>query len=94
MERTPKSKIRSSLRLLWLQSRERAAALKLHSYTCNQCGVKQSKAKGREQKVEVHHKLGVGNWEHIIDLIQQELLCDPTDLEVLCPECHKKETYK
>ena len=53
--------------------------------------MKQSKAKGREQKIEVHHKAGVGNWEKVIDQVYEELLCDPDDLEVLCPECHKKE---
>lgn len=90
--KTPTSRIRSNLRKLWLRSRERALALKIQSYTCQKCGVKQSKAKGKEQKVEVHHKEGVGNWNKLIELIKEELLCSPDKLEVLCPECHLKET--
>ena len=88
---TPRSKIRAALRRLWLRSRERAFALKLAGYKCQKCGVKQSKAKGREQKIEVHHQEGIGNWESIIDEIYIELLIQPTCLKVLCPECHKKE---
>ncbi len=91
MERTPDYRIRSALRLLWLRSRERGEAIKRDKYTCQCCGVKQSKAKGKEKKVEVHHKEGVGNWDKIIDLIYSELLCDPKDLETLCPGCHDKE---
>ena len=88
---TPRGRVRSALRRLYLASRERATALKRTGYTCEACGVKQSKAKGKEQKVEVHHKAGVGNWEKVIDQVYEELLCDPDELEVLCPECHKKE---
>ena len=91
-ERTPRSRIRSALRALWLRSAERSTALKNHKYTCICCGVKQSKAKGKEQKVEVHHKEGVLNWDEVLDEITDQLLCDPTYLEVLCTECHKKET--
>ena len=87
--KTDKSRIRSALRRLWLQSKERSTALKEAEYKCNKCGVKQSKAKGKEQKVEVHHKEGIGNWNKVIELIQEELLCNPNKLEVLCPECHK-----
>jgi len=88
---TPRSKVRAALRQLWLRSRERAAALKREKYTCQRCGVKQSKAKGKEQKVEVHHKEGIGNWEIVIDAIIAEILCDPSNLEVVCPNCHDKE---
>lgn len=88
---TPRSKVRNALRQLWLRSRERAAALKREKYTCQRCGVKQSKAKGKEQKVEVHHKEGIGNWEIVIDAIISEILCDPSNLEVVCPNCHDKE---
>lgn len=88
---TPRSKVRNALRQLWLRSRERAAALKREKYTCQRCGVKQSKAKGKEQKVEVHHKEGIGNWEIVIDAIIAEILCDPSNLEVVCPNCHDKE---
>jgi len=90
---TPRSQIKGMLRQIWLRSRERAEALKRAGYTCNKCHVKQSKAKGKEQKVEVHHKEGVGNWDEIVQLIYDQLLCDPSKLEVLCPICHKEETY-
>lgn len=86
---TPRSKIKNSLRMLWLRSRERAAALKRDDYTCQICGRKQSKARGKEFAVEVHHRNGIGNWERVIDLIFEEILCDPTDLVTLCPECHR-----
>ena len=69
---TPRSKVRAALRQLWLRSRERAAALKREKYTCQRCGVKQSKAKGKEQKVEVHHKEGIGNWEIVIGSMNGE----------------------
>lgn len=88
---TPRSKVRAAIRQLWLRSRERAATLKRERYTCQRCGVKQSKAKGKEQKVEVHHKEGIGNWEIVIDAIIKEILCDPEFLEVICPDCHNKE---
>lgn len=88
MSETPRSRVRSTLRQLWLRSRERAAALQRDDYSCVDCGVKQSKAKGKEQKVEVHHKDGITNWDAIVDAIQTHLLCDPDDLETLCPECH------
>lgn len=90
MDITKDSQIRSNLRQLWLRSRERSAALKSAAYTCECCGVKQSKAKGREQKVEVHHKAGVLNWKSIFDTIRQQLLCEPYKLSVLCPDCHKR----
>lgn len=86
---TPRSKVRAAIRQLWLRSRERAAALKRDKYTCQCCGKKQSKAKGKEQKVEVHHKAGyIPNWEEIIDAIYMHILCEPEKLETLCPECH------
>ena len=88
---TPSSQIRSALRQLWLRSRERAAALKRDGYCCVSCGVKQSKAKGKEIKVEVHHREGVGNWGVVIDSIRKELLCGEDSLETLCKECHRKE---
>ena len=92
-EETKKTHIVRALRLLWLRSKERTAALKKSGYCCERCGVKQSKKKGFEQRVEVHHKEGVGNWDKIIDVIHEELLCAPEKLEVLCPECHDKVEY-
>lgn len=87
---TPRSRVRSALRQLWLRSRERAAALKRDGYTCQRCNVKQSKAKGREVDVTVHHKDGVA-WEALIDLVYERLLVDPERLETLCRGCHEGE---
>lgn len=88
---TPSSQIRSALRQLWLRSRERQAALKRDGYTCQCCGAKQSKAKGREKSVEVHHVDGV-NWAGLIDLVRERLLAG--ELECLCRECHADETLQ
>ncbi len=88
---TPRNRVRSALRRLFLRSRERAAALKREKYTCQKCGAKQSKAKNKEVYVECHHKKGIGNWEKVIDMIYEELLCNPNLLEILCIQCHKKE---
>lgn len=89
---TPRSRIRAALRQVWLRSRERAAALKRAKYCCERCGVKASVAKDRVVKLHVHHKGHVTNWDKIIDLVFEELLCDPQFLEVLCVEkCHKEE---
>ena len=87
---TPKSQMRSALRKLWLRSRERASAIKRDGYTCQCCGVKQSKAVGREVSVEVHHKNHVVNWEAMFSAIYEHLLCHPDNLETLCPDCHKE----
>ena len=87
-ERTPNSQIKHALRLLWMKSRERSTALKREGYCCQKCGKKKSVKKGAEQKIEVHHKEGIGNWDKVIALIQEEILCEPEKLEVLCPECH------
>lgn len=89
-DRTTRAQIKSALRLLWLRSKERSKALQASGYCCSHCKVKQSKAKGQEQKIEVHHKEGIGDWDKVIDLIREELLCDIDKLEPLCPECHSK----
>jgi hypothetical protein len=86
--RTTRSQIRSALRRLFLRSRERAACIKAAQYTCAKCGAKQSRAKGREVFVEVHHKAGVLNWNQLIDLMYMELLCEPEKMECLCVGCH------
>ena len=90
---TPKSQIVSQLRRLWMSSRERSAAMKSTGYCCDACGVKQSKKKGAVVKLEVHHLDGVLNWDKIVELIREQLLCDVTKLQPLCKECHDKETY-
>lgn len=90
---TPKSQIVHALRAMWLRSKERTEALKQSKYSCQRCGVKQSKAKGKEQKVQVHHKQGIGNWDTIVKFLRNELLVEHEFLEVLCPECHKEEHH-
>ena len=72
-------------------SPERREALKRDNYTCCKCGVKQCKAKGKEQSVVVHHKDGIHVWDKVVKLIYDEILCDVDKLETLCPECHEKE---
>ncbi len=86
--RTPNSQIKSALRQLWLRSRERATVLKGNQYTCQCCGVKQSTAKGREVKVNVHHRSLI-SWLEIITYIRTNLL-EP-EQTTLCKACHKKE---
>ena len=66
---TPNTRIKSALHQLFLRSRERGTAIKRDKYTCQKCGVKQSKAKGKEVKVEVHHKEGVLNWAEMIESV-------------------------
>ena len=90
MAGTPRSKVKNALRNLWLRSRERAAALKRDQYTCQSCLGKQSKAKGREFAVEVHHAARVVDWERLVDMIYERLLVSPDDLLTLCPGCHDR----
>lgn len=88
--RTPRSRVRSALRQVWLRSRERAAAIKRENGCCEGCGKKQSRAKGREVKIEVHHLNGI-EWDKMIDYVYRHLLCDPKHLQVLCKSCHDQE---
>lgn len=87
---TPNSKIRAALRRLFLMSRERNAALKRDNYSCQICGAKQSRVKGREVSVEVHHLWGVCNWDEMYGVIRKHLLCSEDDMETLCKDCHKE----
>ena len=82
------------LRQLFLRSKERQAALQRDDYTCQKCFRKQSRKKGQELKVQVHHTKGIHVWDEIIELIYAQLLCDPEDLQTLCKECHYEETCK
>src|SRR3990167_9896303 len=91
---TPRSRIRSALRQLFLRSRERQAAIKREHNTCQLCHRKGSVAKGKVLKTQAHHLTGVGNWARITAMIYEELLCDPSKLQVLCVDCHQKETEK
>lgn len=88
---TPNSKIKAALRMLFLRSRERAAALKRDKYTCQCCGVKQSRIKGKEVYVEVHHKQHILNWQKVYDAVREYILCDPENMETLCKQCHKEK---
>jgi len=90
LNKTPRSQIKNSLRQLWMRSRERGTALKRDKYTCTKCNTKQTMAKGKEFKVEVHHIHGITNWNELIDLIYEKLLQTPEDLETICKACHKE----
>ncbi len=85
---TKRGAITRVLRKLWMWSPERYEAMRRAGHSCEKCGVKKSVAKGKEQKLEVHHKKGEIDWDKIIKVIREELLCDPDELEALCPECH------
>lgn len=91
LPRTPRSIVRNRLRLLFLHSRERHTALKRDKYQCVKCGVKQSTARGHEQRVEVDHLDGV-EWEELIDLIYERLLVSPEKLQTLCESDHAEKT--
>ena len=86
---TPASQIRSALRQLWLRSRERGQAVKDQHNTCQTCGRKGSAAKGREVKINVHHREGV-DWNGVIQLIRDRLLQTPDKYVCMCEECHVK----
>jgi len=86
--RTPRNRIKGMLRQMFLRSTERSECLKRDNYSCVECGIKQSKKKGRVVKVEVHHVDGIKMWDDVIELICDELLCDISKLQTLCKECH------
>jgi 5-methylcytosine-specific restriction endonuclease McrA len=91
-ESTPRSKVKSTLRQLSLRCRERADAMKREHYTCERCGIKQSKAKGKEVSVEAHHRHGLIEWEKLIDEVYRVLLVPSSQWEILCKDCHSQET--
>ena len=86
--KTPRSRVKSSLRRLFLQSRERNYALKNAVDTCRMAGLKKDIKK---MKLEVHHKKPI-DWERIFTAIYEELLCPPEELEVMTKEEHRKLT--
>jgi predicted HNH restriction endonuclease len=86
---TPSSQIRSALRRLWLRSRERHRALRDTGYKCACCGRKQSKAKGHECTLEVHHKSGSAGLAEIEAFIRATLLVPAEQLRPMCPDCHR-----
>lgn len=85
---TPRSRIRNALRQVFLRSRERYAAIVREGHCCQRCHRRESSAKGRELKIQVHHNPPI-DWDGIIDLIADRLLNVP--MEVLCEECHDRE---
>ena len=87
---TPNSRIKSTLRQLFLRSRERASALKRDENRCQACGKKASVAKGRVVKVEVHHTEGI-DWQEIYEIVRKQLLCNEKFMRTYCKECHKIE---
>jgi 5-methylcytosine-specific restriction endonuclease McrA len=90
LDRTPDSVIKSALHRLFLRCRERTYSVKRDKYTCQKCGRKQSRARGREVYVEVHHLDGV-RWAELIQLVRERLLVPPDRLRVLCKDCHAAE---
>lgn len=88
---TPRSRIKSMIRQLWLRSRERAKALKDYERKCAECGVRQSVAKGKEVKLQVHHDPQI-DWDGLIDLIFERIL--NVSQYPLCEDCHKKAHEK
>lgn len=84
---TPRSRIKAAIRQLWLRSRERAKVLKEANYSCSQCNIKQSRTKGKEVYVEVHHTAGIDIWKEVIDLIAKNIL--ESEQICLCKQCHK-----
>jgi len=87
---TPRSIIKHAIRKIWLRSRERQAALKRDDYTCQRCGRKQSRAKGKEVMVHVHHTEGTQYWDKAVDSIYECILPSPDKLVTLCKGCHEK----
>ena len=93
MKRSPYSTntfIKAALHRMWLRSRERSLRLKMDGYCCQVCGAKQSKRKGAEVAVNVHHLNGI-RWKEMIAYIRKELLVTPDKLTTLCVTCHKNE---
>lgn len=90
IKKTTRAMVKAALRKLWLRSPERAAVLKRDRYTCQQCGIKQTKAGPPENhvKVNVHHAVEI-EWDAFVDKVLEELFL--SEQHVLCTECHLKE---
>jgi hypothetical protein len=54
--------------------------------------VKQTAAKGREVRLQVHHRDGI-NWDGVVDAVIRAMLPDPSRLEALCERCHAGEAH-
>jgi len=88
-----RSMVTVAIRRLWLHSPQRREALKSSGYCCSKCGIKQSQAKGKEVKMQVHHDPPIKEkWKMIIDLIIKDILEAPQ--VPICKECHDKEHGK
>jgi predicted HNH restriction endonuclease len=90
--RTPRSRIKGELRRLFVKSVERSETMKREHYTCQICKKKQTTKKGQEIKIECHH-INTIDWDELINIIQDKLLCDSSQLQCLCVDCHKNITY-
>lgn len=75
----------SLLRQLFLKSRERSLVMKRAQHKCEICGVSD-----KDTKFQCHHKSKEINWEKIIGVIREELLCPSDELTYICNECHMK----
>ncbi len=80
---TPRSRITSCLRRLWLYSRERAERKRIDKGMCQECGSR--------EHLEVHH-FEQPNWDLIIEYIYRHILVTPEKCITLCRKCHKIET--
>jgi 5-methylcytosine-specific restriction endonuclease McrA len=80
---TPRSRITSCLRRLWMFSREKAERLRIDKKTCQYCGA--------IEHLEVHHFENIP-WESIIRMIYNYILVSPDKCITLCRKCHKIET--
>lgn len=87
MARSWRPKLISALRMIWLRSQERGDAIRSTDRRCVSCGVRESKAKGKEAKITVHH-VKRPDWERIVRVIKEELFSDIQWLWPICPDCH------
>ena len=64
--------------------------MKRDGYACRRCGAKQSKAKGKEVRVVVHHIDGV-RWGGTFQEMAEDMYCGIDRLLTLCKKCHDEE---
>lgn len=86
---TIQSKIRSSLRKLWLYSQERRDALKrakvfTKAWKCEKCNA-------ITDSPDVDHIIPVGSYKNGWDDLIERMFCDSDGLQVLCKKCHKEK---
>lgn len=80
---TPDRIIISLLRQLFLRSRERSIAVRNAHHRCEKCGVSD-----KDFRFQCHHKIKEINWDKIISVIREELLCSPEEMMYICTNCH------